>query len=146
MHALVFAKCRITIAPYPALIVAFASAVPSLHLLAPHCLHRQICCKLSSVHPGSSNPATSELMTDTETACQENCFCNENFSLEDISEAREILVNAGLWKVLPKVFLPAAASPVTYFATRIQALRSSRQEIVSSQCNPRSCSFPAKQA
>lgn len=83
---------------------------------------------------------------DTETACQENCFCNENFSLEDTSEARESLMDAGLWKVLPKVFLPAPAFPVIYFATRIQALHSNRQEIVSSQCNPRSCSFPAKQA
>lgn len=43
-------------------------------------------------------------MTNTRTAHQENCLCDENFSLEDISEARESLVNTVLLKVLPKVF------------------------------------------
>lgn len=120
---LVFTKHHISIAPCPALIVAFASAVPSLRLLAP-----QICCKPFSVHPSSSNPITSELMMNTETAWQEDWLCSENVSPEDVSEAGESLVNTGLSKVLSMVFLPAPASPVTYLATRIQALHSNRQE------------------
>jgi len=85
-------------------------------------------------------------MMNTETACLENCLCNETCQSSGQSKAGGSLVsgamNAGPRKALPKVFLPGPASQITYLATRIQALHSNRQEIISSQCNPCSCPSP----
>lgn len=138
----------------PALRTAFAPAVPSLHLLAPHSPHRQICCKPSSLHPCTSHPVASELMTSAEPAYQENCLCDETCQPREYIKGRGRL---SVWDgehwamespakgLFTRTIIPNNISRPN-LATRIQALHSNRQEIVSSQCNPCSCPSPAKQA